>query len=219
MIGRKRPSTGIRDHKNPKPCIRAISNNCFCGIEQPCPSWKGIRYGPTAASGSTATGSEAAAPGAPGFEFEQCMQANTAEGFQGGDDAGTGTTHTLFTHMCMHPPPHTRTSAFTHLCTNLCAKMHTQQQAFVQKGTCIARAFTHVHTRSHTRMHVQTSACTQMYTHMHAPTHTYNHKRTRIFAHTQASKPHVSMRAHAYNYKYAHTHICAHVSMHMHTHT
>jgi hypothetical protein len=46
-----------------------IFNNCFCGIEQPCPSLKGIRDGPTAASGSTARGSEAAAPGAPEFEF------------------------------------------------------------------------------------------------------------------------------------------------------
>jgi len=44
-------------------------NNRFRGIEQPCPSWKGIRDGPTAASGSTARGSEAAAPGAPGFEY------------------------------------------------------------------------------------------------------------------------------------------------------
>jgi len=35
----------------------------------PCPSWKGIRDGPTAASGSTARGSEAAAPGAPEFEY------------------------------------------------------------------------------------------------------------------------------------------------------
>ena len=55
--------------KNPKPCIRAIFNNCFCGIEQPCPSWKGIHDGLTAASGSTARGSEAAAPGAPEFEY------------------------------------------------------------------------------------------------------------------------------------------------------
>ena len=156
MIGRKRPSTGIRDHKNPKPCIRAISNNCFCGIEQPCPSWKGIRYGPTAASGSTATGSEAAAPGAPGFEFEQCMQANTAEGFQGGDDAGTGTTHTLFTHMCMHPPPHARICihaplhAHTYMLANLCAQMHTQRHTYAKRYM-----HAHLHMYAHAHIHAR----------------------------------------------------------------
>jgi hypothetical protein len=68
-------------------------NNCVCAIEQPCLSWRGIRHGSTAASGSTARGSEAAAPGAPEFEYEQGMQVNPTEGFQGGDDAGTETAH------------------------------------------------------------------------------------------------------------------------------
>ena len=134
MSGRKRPSTGLRDHT--KSCIRAIIKDCACGIEQLYPSWRRIRHNSTAASGSTARVPEAAAPGAPEFEYEQGMQANLKEGFQGGDNAGTETTHTLpdvhaptpaCVHICIHAPLH----AHTYMHANLCAQMHAQKHTYV----------------------------------------------------------------------------------------
>jgi hypothetical protein len=69
--------------------------------------------GSTAAPGSTATGS-AADTEAIEFEYEQnClkgMQANSTEGFQDGDDAGTETTHSLaYVHACTPARVHIHT--------------------------------------------------------------------------------------------------------------
>ena len=141
MSGQKRPSTSLRDHK--KSCIRAIFNNCYCGIEQTYPSWRGIRHGSTAASGLRARVPEAAAPGAPEFEYEQGMQANLNEGFQGGDDAGTETAHALFTRCaCTHPCKR------AHTCTHPCTRTHTCTQ------TCVHRC-THKHTRTCAEVHAR----------------------------------------------------------------
>jgi hypothetical protein len=154
MSGQKRPSTSLRDHK--KSCIRAIFNNCYCGIEQTYPSWRGIRHGSTAASGLRARVPEAAAPGAPEFEYEQGMQANLNEGFQGGDDAGTETAHALFTRCaCTHP------CTRAHTCTHPCTRTHTH----ARKPVC---------TDAHTNTHVR--ALRYMHAHLHTcSTHTYTH--------------------------------------------
>ena len=109
-------------------------------------------HGSTAASGSKARGSEAAAPGAPELEYEQGMQANPTEGFQGGDDAGTETTHAhssqicACTHPCMHAHVHaTRVHARAHACP--CTRKHAHAHAHVSM---------HMHTRTHTHAHTHT---------------------------------------------------------------
>ena len=157
MSGQKRPSTGLRDHKNPKPCIRAIFNNCFCAIEQPCLSWKRIRHGSTAASGSTArvqkqqhqehrslsmSMSRACKPTPLKVSRAEMMQEQKRR------------THTLHfsicacTHPRMRAHVHARTPARAHIharkpvCTDAHANTHVR--AYVRKGTC-------TRTRLHTR--------------------------------------------------------------------
>ena len=117
---------------------------------------RGIRHGSTAASGLRARVPEAAAPGAPEFEYEQGMQANLNEGFQGGDDAGTETAHALFTRCaCTHP------CTRAHTCTHPCTRTHTH----ARKPVC---------TDAHTNTHVR--ALRYMHAHLHTcSTHTYTH--------------------------------------------
>jgi len=161
---------------------------------------------------STAKASEAATSGAPEFEYEQCMQANPTEGFQGGDDAGIETTHAhsscIFacTHPCMRAHVHARIPARTHIHARkpVCTDAHANTCACV----CVkvhAHVYTHVHacTRTHTRMHVRTSARTQMHTHMHA--HAYIH----------ACKYTRTHYTHACMYIFSHTH--THIHKHKHT--
>jgi hypothetical protein len=108
----------------------------------------------TAASGSTARVPEAAAPGAPEFEYEQGMQANLKEGFQGGDNAGTETTHTL-------PDVHAPTPASAHIHARTPARAHTH----ARKPVC-TDAHTNTHVRALRYMHVRLHTCS---------THTYTH--------------------------------------------
>jgi hypothetical protein len=134
MSGQKRPSTGLQDHKNSKPCINIYR---VPRGREPLTWFNSSQW--------FDRGSEAAAPRAP--EYEQGMHANPIEGFQGGDDAGTGTAHT-HSHAHVHAHiPHTR----SHTCTHTC----------LHRYTC-------KHTKVHASEHVYTPTCTLTHTYTHA---------------------------------------------------
>ena len=159
-------------------------------------SWKGICDGPTAASGLTARGSEAAAPGAP--VSSACkptpLKVSRAEMMQDQEQ------HTLFTHMCMHPPPHARTSAFTHPCTrthtctltcvHLCTHKNKRTCEKVYARTLTLYAHAHIH------------AC------MYEPQHAHKYVRTCMHPriHTTISK-HAQTHIRARKQAYAHAHM------------
>ena len=179
MSGRKRPSTGLRDHT--KSCIRAIIKDCACGIEQLYPSWRRIRHNSTAASGSTARVPEAAAPGAPEFEYEQGMQANPTEVFQGGDDARTETTHAHSSRICASPTPahvHARTPARAHIHAHkpVCTDAHTCKHARIH--ACMyepQHARKCIRTCMHPCMHTTISKHAHTHVCAHVSLHTHTH--------------------------------------------
>jgi len=169
------------------PCFRATFDHFCCAIDDSCvprerdsPSWFNSSHW------FNSRGLEAATPGASEFKYVQGMQANPTEGFQGGEDAETETTHahkrhthtlhrndtrTLFTetthayvhaptpacaHMCMHASLHAR----TYMHANLCAQMHTQTNTYVRKGTCM-RGCANLSTHTNVYAHARTHACLQ----------------------------------------------------------
>ena len=150
MSGQKRPSTGLRDCKIESSASGQYLTIFFVLLNSRVPrgreslTWFN-------SSRKFDRGSEAAALGAPEFEYEQGMQADPTEGFQGGDDAGTGTANA-----------HSHLRA--HLCTHTCVHRYTRKHT---KAHACAHVYTHVHVRSRTRtrMHV-----TNLSTHANAYT-------------------------------------------------
>ena len=98
----------------------------------------------TAVSGLTARSSEAAAPGALDLEYEQGMQANPTEGFQGENDSGTETAHAHSSRICACTHPRMRTDV--HARTPSRAHIH------ARKPVC-TDAHTNTHVRASRYMH------------------------------------------------------------------
>ena len=180
MSGQNRPSTGLRDHKIPKPRLSGKILQLY--RVKAVSLWKVSSQGSTAASGRQLAGS-AADTEAPEFEYEQgClkgMQANPTEGFHGGDDAGTETAHAhshLRTCACTHPL-HALTNGHTCARIPVCTDAHANTQRYMHAHLYIL-TYVYTHASMHEPQHAR--KCTRTCTHSrmnttiskHAHTHT-----------------------------------------------
>ena len=157
----------------------------------------------TVAIVSTARGSEAAAPGAPGFEYEQGMHAR-AEMMQEQEMAHAHS-H-LRSCACTHPLTYARMRARKPVCTDA--------HANTQKGCMLMHmhACTGLSRHAVACAHARTNACIQP----QASTHIHMYAHTHVLAHVSMREPPHARKCTCTHYTHANTH--AHTYVHASIH-